>query len=97
MNMRRITSVLGTVAAAATLALSLGTSAQAANGRIYTDDQWYEDPSGCYPASEDGAILNFTDERAFVFAEPDCQGHLVTILEAGRHAHVRDAASVSIR
>ncbi|MEV0375590.1 hypothetical protein AB0I10_38590 [Streptomyces sp. NPDC050636] len=74
--MRRIATALGTLAAAATLALAPG-SAYAADGVLIVNDTAYEEPSGCYDSDRwPLSVSNHTDGIALVFSEPGCGGEV---------------------
>lgn len=78
---RRIATTLATLAAAAMLALAVPSSAYAANGVLIINGEGHVDPSGCYPSNIwPLAVANHTDEVAFVFDGPDCDGKLVEII-----------------
>ncbi|WP_306332866.1 hypothetical protein [Streptomyces sp. KL118A] len=103
MNRRRMTMVarttktLGVLAAAAALALSVPTSAYAAQGILNINGQDYENPSGCYgvdwfPTS----VTNNTDAIAEVHSGPDCGGPVEWLVYPGETYHTETAQSVFI-
>ncbi|MFC9293372.1 hypothetical protein ACFTWH_19650 [Streptomyces sp. NPDC057011] len=71
--------LLGACAAAATLALAAPGTAQAAQGVLFIDRAPNEDPSGCYPLGDFAPpeVANFTDEVAWVWSGPSCDGRVV--------------------
>lgn len=73
--MRRVATVLGSVAAAGALALGLAGSATAATGTLTINDKTYNDPGGCYPSdSWPMRIINRTNEVVFIFEGSNCTG-----------------------
>ncbi|MFC4120566.1 hypothetical protein, partial [Nonomuraea zeae] len=73
--MPRISAKLGAVAAAALLALSVPSPAQAANGVLIVNGQVHVDPSGCYSSFRWPLVVeNHTDEIALIFDSADCTG-----------------------
>ncbi|GAA2977458.1 MULTISPECIES: hypothetical protein [Streptomyces] len=75
----------------------MSTSALAAQGTLYVYDQAYENPSGCY-AVEDALVIvrNDTDEIAYFFDEPGCEGGLVEVVQPDTTSPVIGAQSFSI-
>ncbi|MET8687931.1 hypothetical protein ABZV77_27350 [Streptomyces sp. NPDC004732] len=103
MNRRRMTMVakvtktLGVLAAAAALALSVPTSAYAADGILSINGQHYVDPSGCYgvdwfPTS----VTNNTNAIAEVHSGPDCTGPVEWLVYPGEAYQTETAQSVFI-
>ncbi|MFD8025653.1 hypothetical protein ACFXJO_38195 [Streptomyces lavendulae] len=76
--MRGTAKVLGACAAAAVLALTAPGTAQAAQGVLFIDRGAHQDPSGCYPLGDfvPSEVANFTDEVAFVWSGPSCDGRV---------------------
>ncbi|WP_274555967.1 hypothetical protein [Streptomyces spiramyceticus] len=95
--MRRIATALGTIAAAATLALTVPCSAYAADGVLVVNDTAYEQPSGCYDSDRwPLSVSNHTDAVAFVFSGPGCSGEVIELVNPGDSAVSEFGASVYI-
>ncbi|MGW2539405.1 hypothetical protein ACWC5I_00655 [Kitasatospora sp. NPDC001574] len=98
--MRRVTTVLGCLAAAGALALGATGSASAADGTLWINSQANAHPSGCYNALLTvwpTQIDNQTDGTAVVYNQPDCQGEPIAelapnsgqqVVEWGRSVYV---------
>lgn len=76
--MRGMAKALGACAAAAVLALTASGTAFAAQGVLFIDRAPHQDPSGCYPLGDfaPSEIANFTNEVAFVWSGPSCDGRV---------------------
>lgn len=83
---RRAVRVLGTCAAALTLALAAPGAAQAADGALVIDGALHLAPSGCYPLGDfvPSSVGNFTDEPAFVWSGPFCDGQVTGVVLPGQ-------------
>ncbi|MDQ0808487.1 hypothetical protein QFZ63_000201 [Streptomyces sp. B3I7] len=95
--MRRISTVLATLAAASLLALTVPVSAHAAQGTLLVNDVAHEDPSGCYDSDLlPMSVTNHTDAVAIVYSEAGCTGEATelvhpgesTVSEVGRSVHI---------
>ncbi|MFD4409196.1 hypothetical protein ACFVXW_09715 [Streptomyces sp. NPDC058251] len=85
--MRRISTVLGTLAAASLLALTVPVSAHAAEGVLLINNVAHEDPSGCYDSDHlPMSVANNTDGVATVFSEAGCTGQVTAIVHPGESA-----------
>ncbi|WP_328405130.1 hypothetical protein OHS70_37545 [Streptomyces sp. NBC_00390] len=93
---RRAARVLGACAAALTLALTAPGTAQAANGVLIVDGALHTDPSGCHPLGDfaPSEVANRTDEVAFVWSGPFCNGHVTGAILPGQF--VRPAPGMSL-
>ncbi|MCX5377053.1 hypothetical protein [Streptomyces sp. NBC_00091] len=89
--MRRAARLLGACAAAAMLALATPGTAQAAHGVLFIDQAPNEDPSGCYPLGDfaPSEVANFTNEVAWVWAGPNCDGWVEHPIVPGERAIAR--------
>lgn len=96
--MRGTAKVLGACAAAAMLALTTPGTAQAAQGVLFIDRAPHQDPSGCYPLGDfvPSEVANFTDEVAFVWSGPSCDGRVTQPIRPGEIAVAR-GRSIFIR
>ncbi|MFD4867052.1 hypothetical protein [Streptomyces sp. NPDC058412] len=85
---RRAAKVLGACAAAAVLTLTSPGTAQAAQGVLFIDRAPQQDPSGCYPLGDfaPSEVANFTDEVAFVWSGPNCDGRVTHAILPGQVA-----------
>ncbi|MEU8431456.1 hypothetical protein AB0F18_00820 [Streptomyces sp. NPDC029216] len=86
---RRAGKALGACAAAALLALaSPAGTAQAAEGLLYIDGTEHEEPSGCYPLGDFAPpkVTNLTDETAWVWSGPNCDGEVKQEIAPGTTA-----------
>ncbi|MBM9623968.1 hypothetical protein [Streptomyces zhihengii] len=88
MNFRRITTLLGPVAAAVLLSLAVPASAQAAEGSLTIDATTYQDPAdGCLnvggPPAPRHFIANDTDTLVLLYADADCEGRPVHVVPPG--------------
>ncbi|MFE7592224.1 hypothetical protein ACFU6K_22735 [Kitasatospora sp. NPDC057512] len=95
--MRRLTTVLGTLAAAGTMALALPNTAFAAHGElIFNPGQTViENPSGCNNATYRPLIVqNDTNEYALVYDGPDCTGNVIAVVPPGGHTTQEFGSSV---
>ncbi|MFF0390071.1 hypothetical protein ACFYS8_15510 [Kitasatospora sp. NPDC004615] len=97
--MRRLATVLGTLATAGTIALTLPGAALAANGTlIIAPNQTINNPSGCYNAQIFPLILrNDTDEYALVYDGPNCTGQVIAVVPPGGSTTQEFGASVFIK
>ncbi|MFB6517695.1 hypothetical protein [Streptomyces sp. NPDC056401] len=93
---RRVARVLGACAAALTLALAAPGTAQAADGVLFIDRSPVHDPSGCYPLGDfvPSEVANFTNETAFVWSGPHCDGRVTGAVLPGQL--VRPAPGMSL-
>ncbi|UQX02124.1 hypothetical protein [Streptomyces sp. RerS4] len=96
---RRVAQVLGACAAALTLALSAPGTAQAANGVLFIDRVAIGDPSGCYPLGDfvPSEVANFTDEVAFLWSGPQCDGRVTGSVAPGQYVHPAPGMSLFIQ
>lgn len=83
--MRRMARVLGTCAAAATLALTVPGTSYAAHGFLVIDGAAHQDPSGCFPLGDfvPPVVTNRTDAIVEVWSEPGCQGRVEWLVRPG--------------
>ncbi|MBO8198519.1 hypothetical protein JW613_09395 [Streptomyces smyrnaeus] len=81
--MQRSASILGALAAAAALAVTVPASANAANGYLLIDGKRYVDPSGCYELPQDAEVENHTDQPADVYSDGNCEGQVMETIPAG--------------
>ncbi|GAA1389713.1 hypothetical protein GCM10009639_17680 [Kitasatospora putterlickiae] len=97
--MRRLATVLGTLAAAGTMAIALPTTALAADGQLLiSPNVVIENPSGCYDAPVFPLILrNNTDEYVLVYDGPHCTGHVLAVVPPGGHTTQEFGSSVFVR
>jgi hypothetical protein len=73
--MRRAATVLGSLAAAGVLALSLSGSAWAASGTLIINGRAYNNPSGCYNSDRwPLSVANHTDAPAVISEGQGCSG-----------------------
>ncbi|GAA1960468.1 hypothetical protein [Kitasatospora viridis] len=95
--MKRVLHAAGIVLAAATLGLTTATSAGAATGQLSLNDQFFQDPSGCYNA-ESGPlnVYNGTDQEVTVFGNADCTGPVNGTVDPGQSGNFDFGASVSV-
>lgn len=97
MNLRRITTALGTTAAAALVALFVPTSAFAAEGILEVNGVAHENPSGCYPVDRfPSSITNNTDAIAEVHSGPACTGQVEWLVYPGETYQTETAQSVFV-
>lgn len=96
--MRRVATMLGTLAAAGMMAIALPGSASAAHGElIFAGGQVVENPSGCIDAKIRPLILhNRTNEYALVHSGPNCTGDIVAVVPPGGRTTQEFGASVFI-
>ncbi|RSO05295.1 hypothetical protein DMH26_08555 [Streptomyces sp. WAC 05379] len=88
---------LGTLAAAASLAVAVPGSAYAAQGVLVINGQAYEDPSGCYAVDQfPSTVDNHTDAIAEVHSGPDCSGPVEWLVYPGETYSTETAQSVFI-
>ncbi|MFE5375181.1 hypothetical protein [Streptomyces mirabilis] len=90
--------VLGACAVALTLALAAPGTAQAANGVLFIDRAPHLSPSGCYPLGDfvPSEVANFTDETAFVWSGPSCDGRVTASVKAGEMVNPAPGKSLFI-
>lgn len=81
--MRRPTTTLGTLAAAATLVLGLGGSAHASSGELVINGYPIHEPSGCITHNGPAAVTNHTDNPVFVTSGRWCSGPVVAVIHPG--------------
>ncbi|WP_037911628.1 hypothetical protein [Actinacidiphila yeochonensis] len=95
--MRRVATVLGGLAMAGSLALSLSGSAWAAQGTLVVNGTTYQDPSGCYNAQVwPLSVTNNTDQLVTVYAGLNCTGGVLALLAPGSSEVDEFGASVSV-
>lgn len=96
--MRRVATVLGTLAAAGALALGLVGSATAATGTLFIQGFTYMDPHDCYSfdARRPGLVGNFTNQRVLVFDEPLCKGQPMEVLYPGQDSYYGEGFTGSV-
>ncbi|MFI5666255.1 hypothetical protein [Streptomyces sp. NPDC051704] len=96
---RRVARVLGACAAALTLALAAPGAARAADGVLFIDRAPVHDPSGCYPLGDfvPSEVANFTDETAYVWSGPQCDGRVTSTVLPGQLLRPAPGMSLSIR
>ncbi|MEV6955675.1 hypothetical protein [Streptomyces sp. NPDC051183] len=82
--MRRLTRTLGTLAAAITLALSLGGSAHASSGELVINDRAIGEPYGCVFHNGPAVVTNHTDNPVLVTSGPWCSGLVIGAIHPGR-------------
>ncbi|PZG15744.1 hypothetical protein C1I98_39205, partial [Spongiactinospora gelatinilytica] len=62
--------------------------AHAATGRLVINFSIeFTDPEGCYQTDDESTtylVANQTDQTAYLFSEPDCQGYQVTAVRPGQ-------------
>ncbi|MFF0445124.1 hypothetical protein ACFYT4_01670 [Streptomyces sp. NPDC004609] len=96
--MRRIATLLGTLAAATMLAVAVPQSALAAHGDLIINGKVHHDPSGCYSSDRwPLSVENHTDQPALVFDGPDCSGGIVGVVPPGGSTVSEFGGSVLIR
>ncbi|MCY0927530.1 hypothetical protein OTB20_15185 [Streptomyces sp. H27-H1] len=81
--MRRLTKTLGTLAAAATLALGLGGSAYASSGELVVNGYPIHEPSGCILHNGPAAVSNHTDGPVFITSGRWCTGAIIGVIHSG--------------
>ncbi|MEU5581128.1 hypothetical protein ABZ791_12190 [Streptomyces huasconensis] len=97
MRRRRTTGILGALATAAALALSVPSAAYAAEGVLIVNGNEYDNPSGCFPIDwSPSSVGNHTDAIAEVHAGPDCTGPVEWLVHPGETYYTETAQSVFI-
>ncbi|MFF8097923.1 hypothetical protein [Streptomyces sp. NPDC016675] len=92
-----MTTVLGTFAASALLAVAVPTSAHAAEGVLIVNGSAYENPSGCFQVdSFPSSVTNHTDAIAEIHAGPGCGGPVEWLVYPGETYYTETAQSVFI-
>lgn len=82
--MRRITTSVGFMAAAAMIGMAIPGSAFAATGTLKVGFQSYQDPQGCYTSNAwPMRVGNYTDQPAFVYDGENCTGRVVAVVAPG--------------
>ncbi|MGW6703521.1 hypothetical protein ACWGDE_01320 [Streptomyces sp. NPDC054956] len=81
--MRRLTTTLGTLAAAATLVLGVGGSAHASSGELVINGYQIHEPSGCIMHNGPAAVTNHTDNPVFITSGRWCSGLIIGIIRPG--------------
>ncbi|CAL9676912.1 hypothetical protein [Streptomyces sp. enrichment culture] len=94
--MRRSATVLGSLAAAALLAVTVPVSAHAANGTLVIDDRTIHNPHGCYNNDQDAGITNNTNRTAKLYEDDDCKGAVAETVEPGQETIADRTNSVRI-
>ncbi|WP_328915492.1 MULTISPECIES: hypothetical protein [unclassified Streptomyces] len=95
--MRRIATVLGTLAVAAMLSLSVSQSAFAANGDLIINGKPHHNPHGCYNSDRwPLTVQNDTDEEARIYEGRGCQGDPIDFVAPGDHVVSEFGGSVEI-
>jgi hypothetical protein len=94
--MRRIALTIVGLATAGLCTLSLAHSANAADGVLVIGHRVYPHPSGCYEGTHRPLVINnHTNQFAYVFEGPRCEGRPVGAVAPG-DSGVRDGLSVLI-
>ncbi|WP_181786325.1 hypothetical protein [Streptomyces phytophilus] len=84
MRLRRVATVLGTLASTGALALGLAGSAAAAQGTLVLDGRQYQNPSGCYDSTRwPLRVANNTDQSVVIYNGKDCGGRVVDVVRPG--------------
>ncbi len=92
-----MTTVLGTFAASALLAVAVPTSAHAAEGVLIINGSTHENPSGCFPVdSFPSSVTNHTDALAEIHTGPGCGGPVEWLVYPGETYYSETAQSVFI-
>ncbi|MCL3998805.1 hypothetical protein [Streptomyces lavenduligriseus] len=94
--MRRPATVLGTLAAAALLAVTVPVSAHAASGTLVIDDRTIHNPHGCYNNDRDAGVTNNTNRTAYLYEDDDCRGEWAETVEPGQDTIADQTWSVRI-
>ncbi|MEU3063840.1 hypothetical protein AB0P12_26420 [Streptomyces subrutilus] len=83
--MRRTTTALGAVAAAAALAFAAPGTAYAAHGFLIVDGTVHHDPGGCYPLGDYAppVVTNGTDSVVAVWSGTFCTGRVEWLIGPG--------------
>ncbi|WP_329371394.1 hypothetical protein OG896_33610 [Streptomyces sp. NBC_00669] len=85
--MKRAMKTLGTLAAAASIAMAVPAFAQAAAGTLIVDGRAYQNPQGCYDSNRwPLTVDNQTDQPVVVYSGPHCSGDLLRIVGPGERA-----------
>ncbi|WP_281689222.1 hypothetical protein [Pseudonocardia thermophila] len=85
--MRRIITIIGSLAAAGLLALVVPGSAHAADGVLIINGVAYAQPSGCYHSHRWPLVVdNRADEYATIYAGPFCEGEQLAYVHPGERA-----------
>ncbi|MEV6976769.1 hypothetical protein [Kitasatospora sp. NPDC093806] len=96
--MRRLATVLGALATAGALALTVPASAVAASGVLTVGGHRYQNPSGCYNGDFFPlGVSNHTDAIVFVHTEQNCTGTVIAVLAPGSEGLYEFGASVRVR
>ena len=94
--MRRTALTIAGLATAGLCTFSLTHSADAAQGVLEVNGTAHPNPSGCYEGkTRPLRIANHTNQFAFVFAGPGCEGRPVSAVPPGR-SEVKEGMSVLI-
>ena len=93
--MRRVTTLLGALAAAGTMALLPSTQAFAATGTLNLGSRTFVDPSGCFNFEFSSYVGNGTDTAVLVFRGRDCTGPATGVVAPGQ-ARIIDGDSVYV-
>ncbi|WP_327305935.1 hypothetical protein OG730_22590 [Streptomyces sp. NBC_01298] len=94
--MRRPTTTLGTLAAAAVLTLGLGGSAHASTGELVINGQPIHDPTGCVLHNGPAAVTNHTDSPVFITSGRWCTGAVIGVIHAGETRFAPFAANILV-
>ncbi|MBT2452717.1 hypothetical protein J7F03_37895 [Streptomyces sp. ISL-43] len=81
--MRRLTTTLGTLAAAATLFLGIGGSAYASSGELVINGSPIHEPAGCITHNGPAAVANHTGNPVFITGGRWCTGPIVGVIHPG--------------
>ncbi|MFC4033892.1 hypothetical protein ACFO3J_20755 [Streptomyces polygonati] len=95
--MKRAMRMLGTLAAAASIAVAVPGLSHAADGWLRINGKVYEQPRGCYdsdlwPLSVD----NHTDQPVVVYSGSGCSGDQLTVVFPGQHVVSEFGQSVDV-
>ncbi|MFF7359108.1 MULTISPECIES: hypothetical protein [Streptomyces] len=89
--MRRYIAAIGTLAAAAMVALAV--PAQAATGLLVVNGVPHQNPPrGCYATSSPVSIQNYTYAPVLVHAASNCQGPVTAEVDPGQSANTFGAS-----
>ncbi|WP_328461768.1 hypothetical protein [Streptomyces sp. NBC_00448] len=95
--MKRAMKMLGTLAAAASIAVAVPAFAHAAGGSLIINGRAYQDPKGCYNSDQwPLRVDNKTDQPVVIFSGPDCSGDQLRVLFPGQYAIDEFGQSVSV-
>jgi hypothetical protein len=95
--MKRAMTLLGTLAAAGSIAVAVPALAHAAEGRLIINGTVYDNPQGCYDSNRwPLSVANMTAQPVVIYSGTGCSGEELRVLFPHEHTVSEFGQSVSV-